>query len=83
MRLPDATFSTREGNVISLKRLLDEAEVRALAMVKESSPEMDPEQQKEVARAVGIGAVKYADLSQNLQTTVTFTWDKAKPHSTA
>ena len=77
MRLPDATFSTREGNVISLERLLDEAEVRALAMVKESSPDMDPEQQKEVARAVGIGAVKYADLSQNLQTTVTFTWDKA------
>jgi arginyl-tRNA synthetase len=77
MRLPDATFSTRQGNVIKLERLLDEAESRALAMVRESSPEMPDDQQRDVARAVGIGAVKYADLSQNPQTTVTFTWDKA------
>ena len=67
MRLPEGTFSTREGNVIKLERLLDEAESRALAIV----------QQKEVARAVGLGAVKYADLSQNPQSLVTFTWDKA------
>jgi len=77
MRLPEGTFSTRQGNVIKLERLLDEAEARALAIVREASPEMPPEQQQEVARAVGIGAVKYADLSQNPQTTVTFTWAKA------
>ncbi len=77
MRLPDATFSTRQGNVIKLEALLDEAERRALALVQASSPEMDPAQQVEVARAVGIGAVKYADLSQNPQTMITFTWDKA------
>ncbi len=77
MRLPEGTFSTRQGNVIKLERLLDEAEARALAMVKESSPDMDPAAQKEIARAVGIGAVKYADLSQNPQSLVTFTWDKA------
>ncbi|MDD4872797.1 MAG: arginine--tRNA ligase [Kiritimatiellae bacterium] len=77
MRLPEGTFSTREGNVIKLERLLDEAEQRALSIVQKTSPEMKPEQQKEVARAVGIGAVKYADLSQNPQTTVTFTWEKA------
>ena len=77
MRLPEGTFSTREGNVIKLERLLDEAESRALAIVKQTSPEMEPIQQKEVARAVGLGAVKYADLSQNPQSLVTFTWDKA------
>jgi arginyl-tRNA synthetase len=77
MRLPDATFSTREGNVIPLESLLDEAERRALALVRESSPQMPEAQQREVARAVGVGAVKYADLSQNPQGLVTFTWDKA------
>ena len=77
MRLPEGTFSTRQGNVIKLDRLLDEAESRALALVKESSPDMPEAQQREVARAVGIGAVKYADLSQNPQSLVTFSWDKA------
>lgn len=77
MRLPEATFSTREGNVIKLEALLDEAEARALEVVKKSSPDMDEAQQKEVARAVGIGAIKYTDLSQNPQSLVTFTWEKA------
>ncbi|MFH1475993.1 MAG: arginine--tRNA ligase [Verrucomicrobiota bacterium] len=77
MRLPEGTFSTRQGNVIKLEKLLDEAESRALAVVRETSPEMPPARQKEVARAVGIGAVKYADLSQNPQSLVTFSWDKA------
>ena len=77
MRLPEATFSTREGNVIKLEALLDEAEARALDVVKQSSPDMDEAQQKEVARAVGIGAIKYTDLSQNPQSLVTFTWEKA------
>lgn len=77
MRLPEGTFSTREGNVIRLELLLDEAERRALAMVRQTSPDMDPAQQGEIARAVGIGAVKYADLSQNPQSDVVFTWDKA------
>jgi arginyl-tRNA synthetase len=77
MRLPEGTFSTREGNVIRLEALLDEAEERAAAIVEASSPQMDPQQRREIARAVGIGAVKYADLSQNPQTLVTFTWDKA------
>jgi len=77
MRLPEATFSTREGNVIKLAALLDEAEARALEMVKESSTEMPEDQQKELARAIGIGAIKYTDLSQNPQSLVTFTWEKA------
>ena len=77
MRLPEGRFSTREGNVIKLEVLLDEAVSRALAMIQESSPDMALEQQEKVAKMVGIGAVKYADLSQNPQSPVTFTWDKA------
>ena len=77
MRLPEGTFSSREGNVIKLHALLDEAEARALVLVQESRTEMADEQQRDVARAVGIGAVKYADLSQNPQSLVTFSWDKA------
>lgn len=77
MRLPEGTFSTRQGNVIKLEKYLDEAEARALAVVKECSPDMPAERQQEVARAVGIGAVKYTDLSQNPQSLVTFTWEKA------
>lgn len=77
MRLPEGVFSTREGTVIRLEALLDEAERRALAIVQEVSPDMDPERSQAVARAVGIGAVKYADLCQNPQSVVTFTWEKA------
>lgn len=77
MRLPEGTFSTRQGNVIKLEALLDEAERRALAMVEASSPDMPEAQRRDVARAVGIGAIKYADLSQNPQSLVTFTWEKA------
>jgi len=77
MRLPEGTFSTRQGNVIKLEKYLDEAEARALAVVKESSPEMPEDKQKDIARAAGIGAVKYTDLSQNPQSLVTFTWEKA------
>ncbi|MBR6021017.1 MAG: arginine--tRNA ligase [Kiritimatiellae bacterium] len=77
MRLPDGLMSTRNGTAIKLEDLLDEAERRALALVQQASPDMPADQQTAVARAVGIGAVKYADLSQNPQTAVTFTWEKA------
>ena len=77
MRLPEGTFSTRQGNVIKLEALLDEAERRALAIISESSPEMPPEQQQALARDIGIGAVKYADLSHDPQNMIVFTWDRA------
>ncbi len=77
MRLPEAAFSTRKGNVIQLGNLLDEAEKRALEMVRAGSPEIDEAKQKDLAAVIGIGAVKYADLSQNPRSLVTFTWEKA------
>ncbi|MDY0149945.1 MAG: arginine--tRNA ligase [Kiritimatiellia bacterium] len=77
MRLPEGLLSTRSGTAIKLDLLLDEAEKRALELVQASSPDMPAEEQNSVARAVGIGAVKYADLSQNPQSAITFTWEKA------
>jgi arginyl-tRNA synthetase len=77
MRLPEGTFSTRQGNVIKLDALLDEAETRALAIIRESRPEMPAEQQRELAKDIGIGAVKYADLSHDPRTLIVFSWDRA------
>jgi len=77
MRLPEGTFSTRQGNVIRLEALLDEAERRALAIIRAASPEMPPSQQAELAAAVGLGAVKYADLSHDPQNLIVFSWDRA------
>ncbi|MEI7436800.1 MAG: arginine--tRNA ligase, partial [bacterium] len=74
MRLPEGTFSTRQGNVIKLERLLDEAEAKARQLVDTNSPGMSAERRAEVARAVGIGAVKYADLSHDPRTMIVFSW---------
>ena len=77
MRLPEGTFSTRQGNVIKLEALLDEAERRALEIIKASNAEMPEAEQRELAAAIGIGAIKYADLSHDPQTLIVFTWEKA------
>ncbi len=77
MRLPEGTISTREGKLIGLEALLDEAETRALAVATEASPDLSDDERREIARVVGLGAVKYNDLSKDRQTLVTFTWDKA------
>lgn len=77
MRLPEGTFSTRDGNVISLESLLDEAEERAAAVARSLNAELSDEEVANVARVVGLGSVKYNDLSKDRQTLVTFTWDKA------
>ena len=77
MRLPEGTFSTRQGNVIKLESLLDEAERRALEIIKASNSEMPEDEQRELAVAIGIGAIKYTDLSHDPQTMIVFTWEKA------
>jgi arginyl-tRNA synthetase len=69
-------FKTREGDTVKLMALLDEAEQRALTLVSEKNPELPEEQRRNIARAVGIGAVKYADLSQNRTSDYVFSWDK-------
>ena len=69
-------FKTRAGETVKLADLLDEAEERALAAVTEKNPDLAESQRREIARVVGIGAVKYADLLPNRQTDYVFSWDK-------
>ena len=69
-------FKTRSGETIKLSGLLDEAEARAFKVVSEKSPDLSDAQRREIARLVGIGAVKYADLLPNRQSDYVFSWDK-------
>jgi arginyl-tRNA synthetase len=69
-------LKTREGENVKLGDLLDEAEERAFAVVTEKSPELPEAQRREIARIVGIGAVKYADLLPNRQSDYVFSWEK-------
>jgi arginyl-tRNA synthetase len=69
-------FKTRSGETVKLSDLLDEAEERAFKVVSEKSPELPDAARREVARIVGIGAVKYADLLPNRQSDYVFSWDK-------
>ncbi|MFW6133170.1 MAG: arginine--tRNA ligase [Planctomycetota bacterium] len=69
-------FRTRQGGTVKLTDLLDEAVQRARALVAEKNPGLDAAEQDAVAEAVGIGGVKYADLSQNRASDYVFSWDK-------
>lgn len=68
-------FKTRSGGTIRLTDLLDEAQERARNLILEKNPEMGEEELNNLARVVGIGAVKYADLSKNRTTDYIFDWD--------
>ena len=69
-------FKTRSGDTVRLTELLDEAEERALKLVVEKNPDLPDAERREIARIIGIGAVKYADLLPNRQSDYTFSWDK-------
>ena len=69
-------FKTRSGETVRLAGLLDEAEERALAVVSEKNPDLPEAERREIARVVGLGALKYADLSNNRQSDYIFDWDK-------
>ena len=74
VRLPEGRMSTRKGRVILLEEVLKEATARAEAVLE--NREMTPEEKRAVARIVGIGSVKYSDLSQSRVKEVVFDWDK-------
>jgi arginyl-tRNA synthetase len=76
LKLPEGTMSSRTGNVIRLVDLMDEAVRRARAVVDQKSPDLSDTERAAVAEAVGVAAIRYADLAQNPQSDVTFTWDK-------
>jgi arginyl-tRNA synthetase len=69
-------FKTRSGDTVKLGDLLDEAEERAFKIVSEKSSALPEAQRREIARVVGLGAVKYADLLPNRQSDYIFNWDK-------
>ena len=68
-------FKTRDGGTVKLIDLLDEAEQRAYALVKEKNPDLEESRLREIARVVGIGAVKYADLSKHRTSDYSFNFD--------
>lgn len=68
-------FKTRSGDTVKLADLLDEAVDRAEKLIAEKDPDLDPAERKVVARKVGIGAVKYADLSKTRTNDYVFNWD--------
>lgn len=68
-------FKTRAGGTVKLTDLLDEALERARRLVAEKNPDMPADELEKLAQAVGIGAVKYADLSKNRTTDYVFDWD--------
>jgi len=69
-------LKTRSGENVKLKELLDEAVERAKAVVEEKNPDLPDQKKAEIARAVGIGAVKYADYSNNRTSDYVFSFDK-------
>jgi arginyl-tRNA synthetase len=69
-------FKTRSGEIVKLADLLDEAEERAFKVVSEKSIDLSEPERREIARVIGLGAVKYADLLPNRQSDYIFSWDK-------
>ncbi len=69
-------LKTRSGENVKLKELLDEAVARAKKVVEDKNPDLPAERKSEIANAVGIGAVKYADYSNNRTSDYIFSFDK-------
>ncbi|XXQ68925.1 arginine--tRNA ligase [Neisseriaceae bacterium B1] len=68
-------FKTRSGDTVKLVDLLDEAVERATALVRDKNPDLSQEEAAKIGEVVGIGAVKYADLSKNRTSDYVFDWD--------
>src|SRR5947199_4838313 len=69
-------MKTRSGENVALRDVLEEAIVRARKIVDEKNPELPDEERAHVAMTIGLGAVKYADLSQYRMTDYVFSWDR-------
>ncbi|MEI8132135.1 MAG: arginine--tRNA ligase [Leptolinea sp.] len=73
----NVTMSSRDGTVVLLEDLINEATSRALKIVKEKNAELSEEIQRSVARTVALGAIKYSMLSRDNTKIVTFNWETA------
>ena len=69
-------FKTRQGGTVKLIDLLDEAEQRAAAIINQKNPDLPDGKREAIAHAVGIGALKYADLSNDRVKDYVFDWDR-------
>jgi len=69
-------FKTKSGETIKLQALLDEARSRAYDVVTEKNPDLPEQERREIAESVGVGAMKYADLSSNRTQDYVFNWDR-------
>ena len=69
-------MKTRSGENVPLRDVLTEAIARAGKMVQEKNPNLSEEEKAAIAQTIGIGAVKYADLSQYRMTDYVFSWEK-------
>lgn len=69
-------MKTRSGDNVPLQDVLDEAIARAQKIIEEKNPELPAAEKENVARIIGLGAVKYADLSQYRMTDYVFSWDR-------
>jgi arginyl-tRNA synthetase len=69
-------MKTRSGENVPLRQLLNEAIERARKIVEEKNPDLSEAEKIDIAQKIGIGAVKYADLSQYRMTDYVFSWDK-------
>jgi arginyl-tRNA synthetase len=73
----NVVMASRDGTVVLLEDLIEEATQRALEVVREKNPDLSEEQKRKVAQAVGIGAIKYPMLSRESTKVVTFDWETA------
>jgi len=69
-------FKTRSGDTVKLADLLDEAIERAEKVIGEKNPQLPETERKSAAKAIGLGAIKYADLLPNRQGDYVFSWDR-------
>jgi len=69
-------MKTRSGDNVPLRDVMDEAVRRARAMIEEKNPELPAQEKEHIARIVGIGAMKYSELSQHRMSDYVFSWSK-------
>jgi len=72
-------MKTRSGENVPLREVLEEACKRARKIIEEKNPDLSEEDKADIAQKIGIGAVKYADLSQYRMTDYVFSWRRCSP----
>ena len=77
MSLEEGKISTRGGQSINLKDLLDKGYEEALKIVKEKNPTLQDDEKQKIAKSVSVAAIKFFDLHHQRSSNIVFTWDKA------